>query len=320
MNKKMKFAMVIATALILLGGVVFTSAMAAHGWDFTKLTTVKYETDTYVIEESINNISVITDTADVILLKSTDEKIRVVTYLPEGEKHTVALTGDTLSVEREDGFHWSMFFGINFRSPKITVYLPEGEYASLNIKSDTSDVKISSGSEFDSISVKVSTGDVKCNASATESLKIKASTGDVFVKDITAGKIDITTSTGNIKLTNILCLGNVKAKMSTGDATFTNVNCKNLTVNADTGDVELKSVIADEKFNIRTDTGDVEFDGSDAAEIYIKTNTGDVEGTLLTEKIFVARSDTGKIKVPASVTGGKCEITTDTGDIVIKIK
>lgn len=298
--KKMKLAMIIATALILLGGVVFTSAMAAHGWDFTKLTTIEYESGTYVIDESIENISILIDTADVIFERSADEKIRVVTYLPKDSKHTVKTSDGTLTVKREGKFKWSEFVGINFKKSKITICLPEGEYGSLIIKASTSDVKVSDVFKFYTAYIKVSTGDVKFNASASEYLKIRSSTGDVSVKDITTGDIDIATSTGDIKLTNIVCSGSVKAEASTGD-------------------VELKNVIASGKFTVRTGTGDVEFKGSDASEIYVRTDTGDVEGTLLSEKIFIAKSDTGDKNVPATLTGGKCEIITNTGDIKIKI-
>ena len=298
--KKMKLAMIIATILIFVGGIVFSSAMSAHGWDFTKLTTVEYESKTYVIEERIDNISIIADTADLIFKKSTDEKIKIVTYLPKDDKYTVEIPENTLTVKREGRFSWSEFIGINFKRAKITIYLPEGEYGSLNIKADTSDVNISDVFTFYTVYIKVSTGDVKFNASANEYLKIRSSTGDVSVKDITAGDIDIATSTGDIKLTNVICSGTLKAEMSTGD-------------------IELKNVIASEKFNIRSGTGDVEFERSDAAEIFVRTDTGDVEGSLLSEKIFIARSDTGDANVPSTTTGGKCEIRTNTGDIKIKI-
>jgi hypothetical protein len=44
-----------------------------------------------------------------------------------------------------------------------------------------------------------------------------------------------------------------------------------------------------------------------------------VKGSLLTDKIFVTQSDTGKVDVPETVSGGKCKVTTDTGDIRIEI-
>ena len=66
-------------------------------------------------------------------------------------------------------------------------------------------------------------------------------------------------------------------------------------------------------------TGNVNFDGSDAAEIFVKTSTGKVTGNFLTDKVFITQTDTGTVAVPKTVTGGRCKIATDTGDIEIKI-
>jgi hypothetical protein len=52
----------------------------------------------------------------------------------------------------------------------------------------------------------------------------------------------------------------------------------------------------------------------------IETSTGSVKGTILTPKIFMIRSDTGKINVPETTTGGICRIRTSTGNISITIK
>ena len=84
--------------------------------------------------------------------------------------------------------------------------------------------------------------------------------------------------------------------------------------------ISLKNVIATEKISIESDVGDIKFEGSDAAEIYFKTSTGDVAGTLLSEKIFITDTSTGRISVPKTTTGGKCEIKTSTGDIEIAIE
>ena len=82
----------------------------------------------------------------------------------------------------------------------------------------------------------------------------------------------------------------------------------------------MTNVIANERFSIERSTGDVRFEACDAAELTVTTDTGDVRGTLRSDKIFFAKTDTGHVEVPQSMTGGKCEITTDTGDIRIEIK
>jgi DUF4097 and DUF4098 domain-containing protein YvlB len=89
--------------------------------------------------------------------------------------------------------------------------------------------------------------------------------------------------------------------------------------NGSTGNISLSNVIAAEGFSIERSTGDVKLDCSDAMTIDIETDTGDVEGSVLTDKIFITRTDTGRVRVPDSASGGRCELTTDTGDIRISI-
>lgn len=62
------------------------------------------------------------------------------------------------------------------------------------------------------------------------------------------------------------------------------------------------------------------FNHCDAETIYVNTDTGSVTGTLLTDKVFIIETDTGSVDVPKSITGGRCEITTDTGNIRITIE
>ena len=47
-----------------------------------------------------------------------------------------------------------------------------------------------------------------------------------------------------------------------------------------------------------------------------ETSTGKVKGHLLTDKIFVTSTSTGKVRVPSTESGGICKVTTSTGDIL----
>jgi DUF4097 and DUF4098 domain-containing protein YvlB len=134
-----------------------------------------------------------------------------------------------------------------------------------------------------------------------------------------AENYDLVSSTGLIKLNNVVCSNEIKLKVTTGDNYITNVNCKNIVSTGSTGDINLNNVIATNNISITRNTGDVEFYKCDASEIVIQTSTGDVEGTLLSDKVFITKSKTGDIEVPKTTTGGKCEVTTNTGDIEIKI-
>ncbi len=163
------------------------------------------------------------------------------------------------------------------------------------------------------------TGNVNFCASASETVKIKTSTGNICVEDISAGALDLSVTTGKVTVSDVSCDGDVTVGVSTGKTYLTDTRCKSIISSGNTGDIYLDNVIATEKFSIERSTGDVKFDGCDAVEIYVKTDTGDVTGSLLTEKVFITRTDTGNVDVPKTVSGGKCEITTDTGDINISI-
>ena len=42
-------------------------------------------------------------------------------------------------------------------------------------------------------------------------------------------------------------------------------------------------------------------------------------GSMLTEKVFQVKTETGRIDVPDTITGGRCKISTDTGNILITL-
>ena len=51
----------------------------------------------------------------------------------------------------------------------------------------------------------------------------------------------------------------------------------------------------------------------------MEASTGDIKGSFLTNKIFIAKTNTGDIEVPKTSAGGRCELSTNTGDIKVRI-
>ena len=287
-------------------------------WDFTKLSTVKYESNDYEIGENYKNISIITDTADIVFAPSENAKTSVVCHEQKNVKHSVTVKDGTLVIALIDTRKWYEHIGINFGTPKITVSIPQGEYGTLSVKSSTGDVEIPKAFTFQSIDVSENTGNVTSYASALEVIKIKTSTGAIRVENASAGMLDLSVSTGKVTVSNVTCQGDVKINVSTGKTNLTDTTCKNVISSGDTGDLSLKNVIAAERFSVSRSTGDVKFSGCDAGELSVTTDTGDVTGSLLTDKVFITQTDTGRVDVPKTTTGGRCEIITDTGDITFK--
>ena len=279
--KTTKIWLLIATCLLILGIVVFGAVMFAYQWDFTKLGTKTYNTNTYHITEDFHNLSIHTDTADIVFAISSDDTCTVECCEEENVKHSVSVENDTLMIQVIDERAWQDHIGINFGTSKITLYLPQREYLSLVIRNSTGHVEIPKDFQFRDVDIHVSTGNIDIASSVSGDLKIHTSTGNIRAANITAGSLEFSASTGKLLMEHVVVSGPLYAK---------------------------------------TDTGDIRLDACDAENIQIQTDTGDITGTLLSPKIFIAKSDTGTVHVPQSDTGGRCEVTTDTGKIELTLE
>ena len=281
MSKRTKGWLLTATALLLIGSMLFVGVMTVLKWNFRKLSADQYETNTHTVTEKISHVSVNVKTADVVLAPSADNTVSVVCHERAEIKHAVAVEGDTLVVQASEELKWYRDLGIHIDKEKITVYLPAGAYGELKIHATTGDVTVPNDFSFASVDVKVTTGDI------------------VFSADVA---------------------GDLTAKVTTGDMKLSAVTCRNLMATATTGDVKLCQVIATEAFTIKCTTGNVAFDACDAASLSVKTTTGNITGTLLTPKVFDAHATTGRVKVPQTTEGGHCKLRTTTGHIKISVK
>lgn len=311
---------VIAILLIVIGGGIFIGGMSMADWDFKKLSTSKYVNNVYEISDGFKDICVETDTAKVEIIPSQTDKVSVECFENEKSKHEVAVVEGVLTIKISDQRKWYEKIGINFHTTKITINIPSGEYGNLKVQASTGDIKTNSAFNFNSVDISTSTGSIKCLSSATESVTLKATTGSIYTENVSAKNLSISVSTGKVLIKNVNCSGDVNIKVSTGETEVIRVNCKNFYTSGTTGDIELYDVIATEKISVERDTGDVEFERCDGAELFFETSTGDVEGSLLTSKVFHYDTDTGRVNVPKTTTGGLCEIYTDTGDISITIR
>lgn len=299
MEKKTIIWLISAVLLIIIGSIGFTASLAGSAWDITRLSTTEYETNEYIITDDFHSISINTDTADIVFLTDNDIGTSVTCYEQENMYHKVSVKNDTLVIDVIDTREWYEFIGIYLGKPKITIKIPQHKYSDVTVGTDT--------------------GDVSLGETVIGTVSIKTSTGDINLQNLSAGKLDLAVSTGKIILSDVVCQGDIKVSVSTGKANLNDIQCANLISTGDTGDINLQNVVASESLSIERDTGDVRFDSCDAAEISVETDTGDVTGSLKTDKVFIVETDTGKIKIPNTKSGGTCKIQIDTGDISIQI-
>ena len=314
----MKLWLIIGLVLIILGILLLNIGTSAAFGKIT-LRTAAYETNSYEIAESYHDMAIQTNTANLRLLPAPDGKTRVECYEETNAKHLVSAEDGTLCIRVIHEKKWYERIGINLETPTITIYLPEGEYGRFSFCGSTGDVALPENFLFESIDVDLSTGDATCLASAKKTIHIETSTGNIHAKNLHARALDLAVTTGQISLNSVSCDEEIHVDVSTGKSFFEYVTCQSLDYDGSTGTITLKNVMASKTIEIEQTTGDVIFDACDAAELDIETTTGDVTGTLLSDKIFLAKTTTGRVNLPKTVSGGHCEIETTTGNIKLEI-
>lgn len=319
MKKVILIPIIVGSALLVTGGILLGVGLANSASSGTNVTREE------LLNEDFNNFDFNLDISDLTFVKTNDGTKKIVFQEQKKLFHEFTVEDGTLKVKFKDNRAWNekwFSFGVNI---KVTVYLPETSYGNLKIDSDTGDTNIPEDFTFDSFHLEGHTGDLNMSANVTNSYYAKLSTGDMKLNSITTKEMELKTDTGKMFLTDVDVKEDLAMKISTGDITLNNVHAKNLSKNKDgkgsTGKIKLINTVISENITIRNGTGDVIFTDSDAHDLDVEASTGDVKGTLLTGKLFTAKTSTGHINVPDDdPTGGVCKIKTSTGDINIKIK
>lgn len=291
---------IVAIILIILGLAMIVTVLALNQWDWGVLSTMKFETNSYEFKQAISDVSVNIDTADVTFLPSEDQNIRVECQELEKVKHTVQVKNGTLVIATDDQRAWYDHIGIHIGVPKITVYLPGKSFANLTVQGSTGDITVAEIQNLHNVVLAVKTGKVQ-------------------LEQFSATSLDLSVSTGGVTLQSVFCDEALSVRVTTGDSMLKDVYCGSFISNGSTGDLMMRKVITAGGFSIDRTTGDVTLEECDASDILIRTSTGDVTGSLLSDKVFFANTNTGRVDVPKSLAGGRCQINTSTGNICFEI-
>ena len=334
----MKKGFLIAAAVLAgVGLLLLAGAFAAAGFDLTNLDASNFETNTYTAGEAFASVEIRADEANIALRPSADGACSVVCVERANARHAVSVEDRTLQIVAADTRTWKddlMLF--QWKSQSVTVYLPVAAYESLTIETDTGDVAVPDEFSFADVRIAADTGEVVCGVPTSDRITIRTGTGDLWITAVQTGSMDLETSTGRIRLEAVECAETLSIRVGTGKTELENVTAKALYSTGSTGKTELENVTAKALYSIgstgkitlkntlvadnlflQRSTGDVHFIACDAGQITVQTSTGDVTGAFRTEKVFVTSTSTGRVSVPASGSGGRCEITTSTGDIRI---
>ena len=316
MSRSAKIWLVAATLLVVIGAVTVAAVMTVNHGSLAVLDTRTEKT--YTVSEDFDKISIRSFSEDIAFVHTDDSESRVVCFTDKNTSCDVNVNDGTLVININNIKKWYENISFSSGSQRITVYLPKAAYTSLLIDGSAGDVTVPDNVSFGDVDISVSTGDVTIRSDVPGAIKIMLSTGETDISGITAGNIRIKTSTGKIRITDTVCFGMTDITVTTGDVTVDGFTGGELISSGNTGDITLVDACFSGDISVERSTGDVKLRRFDAANISIKTTTGTVKGDILSPKIFLTETSTGNIRVPRSTSGGKCKITTSTGDIIIE--
>lgn len=297
MKKAKKIGIAVAVAFIIVGVVLSVGALWSVKFNLSALNamvnlrpnteedsvhgnTGNYITQTYTVEEPFKNIRISGLSTDIRLVPASDEQSRVVITDHQGVTYSVNVENDTLQIIADDD-HFGPYVGLYFGQVEMVVYLPEETYESLKIEVADGDVNIPENFTFTEATVNNLSGDVQFAASVENRVCVNTVSGDARLEGVTTKELEVKSTSGTLRLTDVMA----------------------------SGEIQLKTV-----------SGDVNLKQSDAESLAIKTISGDVSASLLTDKTVIPHTISGDIEVPKSNNGGRCEIDTTSGDILVRIE
>ena len=301
MNGGKKTAMIIALICIAIGLVLTLIAFLVIGFDPTRLNNLQSKTVEYTVEESFNKIDINVVEADIKLLLSTDGKTRVVCSETDKIIHHVLVENGTLKIEREDLRAWYEHIGFFWSRMSVTVYLPKTEYETVRLKSVSGNIVSNTKFKF---------GDAIA----------KTISGEILLSDLTAKKLLAESTSGDLRLNRVNTEETLSLKTVSGNLSWQNGTALSLNGECTSGNIALSDCKTSYDMCLKTVSGEITLRACDAASLELKTVSGNVHATLLSEKNFITDTTSGDVRVPNGDKGGKCRISTVSGNITASIQ
>ncbi len=321
MKKSIKITLLVAASLVLVGCVTMCVALAL-GDVFEP----ENHPVTHRMEGEVNAILISTDEADVHVLPSPDGTCYAV--CDESERVTYELSANkrgVVTLECNDDRRW-YHVGINVgQKPTVTLYLPvenaDSSYVDINILTKSGDIECTDKAlTFATVGLSSMSGNIRFASTAQYAFSAHSESGDIAVSDVHTGTMMLSAASGKTHLSHVTTSRDISVESASGDISVTASAFGELTACAESGKVTLENVTVKGALAAETASGDVTLDLCDADTLTLTAASGDIRASLLSDKMFDVRTDSGRADYPSSVRdGGNCTVRTSSGDIDIHI-
>lgn len=237
------------------------------------------------LESEINKIKIKTDSIDVKIKKSDDDKIKVIIKAPEENNALVKNNNGVLEIGVKD----LACIGFCFERSLIEVYLPSQTDKNLVVNASSSNLTMDSFPNINLYTV-LTSGDIVLNElndvevittsgnielERAKNVNVKVTSGDIRINNIKNGIVK--SSSGNINVKN--SEEDLTLMSTSGDINIGNINVlSNSKITSSSGNVIVNQTNKC-YINTETNSGTVKIKKSDRYsknELYIKTTSGDI--------------------------------------------
>lgn len=305
-----KIIMLVAGGLIIIGLVITLLAFAVLGFNWNSFNTgLPDEKKVYTYDlASVSNLSVSELDADVIIIGTDEDTIKITCYENEKDSYTIEQRANgNLDIKRALLKRWYEYIGFNISSQKrtLTVSVPKKFTGEIDASTLSGNLDLSDFDALNTVNTSTSSGQITLkNVIVNNQIEAATMSGHLDLSNLSAGDdLEIGTSSGEIKLAN----GKID-----GDLSLTS-----LSSNIDLLDTSIKG-----DGSIGNGSGNVNFNKLAASNVSISTLSGNVLGSVLGDPAnytITADSLSGKIDIPNSANGKNMfEISTGSGNIDIE--
>ncbi len=325
MKRTTKLIIIVGAGAVLIGlaiGLIaLSSCMKNQSADQSGNTMVA---NIYPVDATFHAIDVDESLSDVRFRLAGDGVCRVECHESQLYRHRVTVQDETLYIRWEsETLHHGLLNTVavpGISRYMVTVYLPQSEYESLRLRNDSGDVDLPADFTFANVTIVGDVSDVLCRAAVTQSLSVEASTGKIKLSGSSPQHLVLVNDTGDISVSKVEAAGTIQIEEDSGSVTLSGVQCCELSAQSGSGEQLYEKVSAAGDIRLESDTGAITLTDCDAANLAITTDSGDITAALLSEKVFYAASDSGRVTVPHTAGGGLCELTSNSGDITAGVK
>ncbi len=299
----MKKLAVIGALLIVLGGIVFTGALAASGWQISKLSTNgPLEDRSMTIQNKQQDIVLIERDTPIVIGRSDDNDIHL-EYAESKRAYYIIKDEDTLLINKEyKPLAFFFNFDFNFTKP-LTLLLPKDFQGNIKVKNANGGIELS---QLD-----------------LQELELITSNGRVTVEQLTAKALVVKSSNAGMTLDTVQVQDEIICNTSNGKLQLSDITTRDFVAKTTNASVTARNIYTDDSITLESSNGRIDIEDLLAGkELSLITNNASITGSIrdsMRNYSIQSKTSNANNNLPEDMSGGPKDLTVKTSNGPIKL-